>query len=305
MGQSATVKRRPSARLISAFAAIYFIWGSTFLAIKYAIATLPPFAMAAMRFLVAGSVLMIWSLVRSSIRPKPIHWLHAAIIGVLMLTIGNGAVVWSELRVSSGLAALVVSVIPLWVVLMEWLRPGGQQPHGLTFVGVVLGLIGMVLLIGPGALRHSGDVDPVAAVVLLAGSLAWSVATVFGRKAAVPGYPPLTSAMQLLGGAAGLIMVSIVAGEPAQLQRTDFTTQAILAVLYLATFGSIVAFSAYSWLLRVAQPARIATYAYVNPVVAMLLGWVIAGEKLTSTTIVAGCVIPGGVALITTGINRQ
>lgn len=298
-------KARPSAKLIAAFACIYFIWGSTFLAIKYAIATLPPFAMAAMRFLISGSVLLLWSRVRSSVRPKPIHWLHAFIIGVLMLTIGNGAVVWSELRISSGLAALVVSVIPLWVVLMEWLRPGGQRPHGLTFVGVVLGLLGMVLLIGPGALRRSSDVDPVAALVLLAGSLTWSIATVFGRHAAVPGYPPLTSAMQLLGGAVGLIVLSVAAGEPAQLQRSDFTPQAILAVLYLATFGSIVAFSAYSWLLRVAQPARIATYAYVNPVVAMILGWAIAGEKLTATTIAAGAVILSGVALITTGINRR
>jgi drug/metabolite transporter (DMT)-like permease len=294
------------AKLLAAFAAIYFIWGSTFLAIKFAVRTLPPFTVGTIRFLIAGTVLYAFARIRRpDIRTTRQQWLHATLIGFLMLTIGNGAVVWSELRVSSGLAALVVSVIPLWVVLLGWLRPGGERPHGAVMLGVVVGLIGMVLLIGPSAFSSKHDVDPVAAVALLVGSVTWSVATVFGRKAAVPAYPPLTAAMQILGGGLLLGIVAIVAGEPARIHAAEFTWQAIVSVLYLATFGSIVAFSAYSWLMRVAHPARIATYAYVNPVVAMLLGWVIAGERLTTTTIVAGAVILSGVALITAGMSRN
>jgi len=294
----------PRTKLIAAFAAIYFIWGSTFLAIKFAIASVPPFSMAAIRFLIAGGALYGYALLRSPLRPRPIHWLHAFIIGALMLGIGNGAVVWAELRISSGLTALVVSIIPLWVVILDWLRPRGEKPHGAVLVGVLSGLAGMALLIGPGAFGRS-DVDTTAALVLLLGSFTWSVATVFGRMAAVPGYPPLTSAMQMLSGAACLMLLSVIAGEPSRISAASFTWQAIAAMLYLAVFGSIVAFSAYSWLMRVAEPAKIATYAYVNPVIAMLLGWALAGEKLGLRTLIAGAVILAGVALITTGMSRK
>jgi drug/metabolite transporter (DMT)-like permease len=213
-------------------------------------------------------------------------------------------VVWALQRIPSGIAALVVAIVPLWVVLLDWLRPGGVRPHRLTMLGVIVGIAGMALLIGPGALSE-GEVDPVAALVLLAGSLSWSVATVFGRNASVPGYPPLTSAMQLLGGGAVLAIVAMVAGEPVRIHADAFSWQSIAALGYLILFGSIVAFSAYSWLLRVAPPARIATYAYVNPVVAMFLGWALAGETLSARTLLAAAVILSGVALIITGINRR
>lgn len=292
------------AKLIAAFAAIYVIWGSTYLAIKLAIETMPPFSMAAARFLIAGVLLYAWARMRSDVRVRPIHWLHALGLGALLLAGGNGCVVWAQQHIPSGVAALVVAIVPLWVVLLDWLRPGGVRPHGLTMLGVIVGLAGMALLIGPSALGH-GEIDPIAALVLLCGSLSWSVATVFGRKAAVPGYPPLTSAMQLLGGGACLALVSIVAGEPGRVHAEAFSWQSVAALAYLIVFGSIVAFSAYSWLLRVAPPARIATYAYVNPVVAMFLGWALAGESLTTRTLVAAGVILGGVALITSGINRR
>ena len=292
------------AKLIAAFAAIYLIWGSTYLAIKLAIDTMPPFSMAAARFLVAGALLYAWARLRSDVRARPIHWLHAVGLGALLLAGGNGCVVWAQQHIPSGVAALVVAVVPLWVVLVDWLRPGGVRPHRLTMLGVVVGLAGMVLLIGPSALGN-GEIDPIAALVLLAGSLSWSVATVFGRKAKVPGYPPLTSAMQLLGGGACLAVVSVLAGEPGRIRPEAFSWQSVAALGYLIVFGSIVAFSAYSWLLRVAPPARIATYAYVNPVVAMLLGWALADEALSLRTLLAAGVILGGVALITTGINRR
>ncbi|MGQ0815436.1 MAG: EamA family transporter [Gemmatimonadota bacterium] len=292
------------AKLIAAFAAIYVIWGSTYLAIKFAIETMPPFAMAAARFLIAGALLYMWARVRSNVRAQRVHWLHAIGLGALLLCGGNGAVVWAQQHIPSGVAALVVAIVPLWVVLLDWLRPGGERPHGLTMLGIIVGLAGMALLIGPNTFG-ARDLDPLAALVWLGGSLSWSIATVFGRKAAVPGYPPLTAAMQLLGGGACLVIVSLLAGEPAQLDPAAFSWQAIVSLGYLIVFGSIIAFSAYSWLLRVAAPARIATYAYVNPVVAMLLGWALADEKLTPRTLMAAAVILGGVALITSGINRD
>jgi drug/metabolite transporter (DMT)-like permease len=292
------------AKLIAAFMAIYIIWGSTYLAIKYAVATMPPFAMAATRFLVAGGILYVWARLRSDVETRRVHWLHAMGLGVLLLCGGNGAVVWAQQHVPSGIAALVVAVVPLWVVLLDWLRPGGQRPHRLTLIGVIAGLAGMALLIGPGALG-GGEIEALPAFVLLCGSLSWSAATVFGKRAKVPGYPPLTSAMQLLGGGLALAIVSIVAGEPGNIDPSSFSWQAIVSLGYLIVFGSIVAFSAYSWLLRVAPPARIATYAYVNPVVAILLGWAIADERLTGRTMLAAAVILGGVALITSGISRE
>ncbi|MGQ0562972.1 MAG: EamA family transporter [Gemmatimonadota bacterium] len=294
----------PRAKLIAAFAAIYIIWGSTYLAIKFAIQTMPPFAMAATRFLIAGGLLYAWARWRSDVRVKPVHWLHAIGLGALLLCGGNGAVVWAQQRIPSGIAALVVAVVPLWVVLLDWLRPNGERPHGLVMLGIVVGLAGMAMLIGPSALG-AGDIDALGALVLVGGSLSWSTATVFGRNAAVPGYPPLTSAMQLLGGGLCLAVVALIAGEPARVGADSFSWQAVVALLYLIVFGSIIAFSAYSWLLRVAAPARIATYAYVNPVVAILLGWLIADEQLSGRTLIAAAVILCGVALITTGSNRK
>lgn len=300
-----TIAAPSKAKLLAAFLAIYLIWGSTYLAIKFAITTMPPFAMAATRFLVAGTLLFIWARLRQpALQTKRVHWLHAMGLGVLLLAGGNGGVVWAQQHISSGIAALVVAIVPLWVVLIDWLRPGGRRPHRLTMLGVIVGLAGMALLIGPSAFG-GGEIAAVPAFVLLCASLSWSTATVFGKRARVPGYPPLTSAMQLLGGGLALALVSIIAGEPGRIDPSSFSWQAIVALAYLIVFGSIVAFSAYSWLLRVAPPARIATYAYVNPVVAMFLGWLFAGEKLTSRTMLAAGVILGGVALITTGISRD
>lgn len=301
-----TPAQASKAKLIAAFAAIYLIWGSTFLAIKYAIATMPPFAMAAARFLGAGVILYAWSRLRSDVKVRRVHWLHAFILGALMLSAGTGAVAWAEYqRMPSGLVALVVSVIPLWVVLIDWLRPGGVRPHSAVLVGVIMGVAGIVLLVGPSALGKASHINIAATFVLLCGSLAWSVGTVFGKRASVPGYPPITSAMQLLGGGLVLLLVSIVAGEPAHFHVDQISARSLAALAYLIVFGSIVAFSAYSWLLRVAPPARIATYAFVNPIVAMLLGWLVADEKLTATTVAAAAVILGGVALITTGMNKN
>ncbi len=288
------------AKLLAAFAAIYIIWGSTYLAIRFAVESLPPFMIGAVRFLIAGVILYIWGRVQSGIKPTRQQWIEGLLLGTFLLGVGNGCVVWAQQTTPSGITALIVAVVPLLVVLIEWLRPGGRYPGLGALAGVIIGLIGMALLIGPSALLGTAEVAPAAALVLLMGSVSWSAATVFGRRAAVPPAPLLASAIQLLGGGLSLSLASVVAGELSRVEPEQIPLRSILAVAYLVIFGSIVAYSAYSWLLRVASPTKIATYAYVNPIVAMFLGWAFAGEEVTRMTLVAAAVILAGVALITT-----
>lgn len=298
-----TVLRMPAhvsrAKLFAAFAAIYFIWGSTYLFIKFAIEGIPPFMVGASRFLLAGSVLYLWARLSSGVKPEKQHWRDGIMLGVFLLGVGNGCVVWAEQHISSGITALIVAVVPLLVVVIDWLRPGGRHPGIAALLGLVIGLGGMALLIGPSAFLGAQDVDPLGAVVLFTGSLSWSAATVFGKRARVPPVPLLAAAIQLLGGALFLTAVSLIAGEPARVQLAEIPPRALLSVLYLAVFGSIVAYSAYSWLLRVATPTKIATYAYVNPIVAMLLGWLFASEEMSLRVLIAAAIVLAGVALIT------
>ncbi|HEY0304111.1 MAG TPA: EamA family transporter [Longimicrobiales bacterium] len=287
------------AKLLSAFAAIYFIWGSTYLFIKFAIESIPPFMVGALRFWLAAIILYAWARLRSGIKPERRHWRDGLILGVFLLGAGNGCVVWSQQRVASGITALIVAIVPLLVVLIEWIRPGGKRPSGAAILGVLIGLGGMALLIGPSAFLGVGDIDPVASLVLLAGSISWSIATVFAKRATVPPSPPLASAIQLFGGALTLTIVSVITGEPGRLELAEIPARGWLSIAYLTIFGSIIAFSAYSWLMRVASPTKVSTYAYVNPIVAMLLGWAVAGEEMSARVLVAAAIVLAGVALIT------
>lgn len=287
------------AKLVAAFAAIYFIWGSTYLFIKFAIESIPPFMVGALRFWLAAAILYAWARIRSGVKPTREHWRDGLILGAFLLGVGNGCVVWSQQRIASGIAALVVAIVPLLVVLIEWLRPRGRRPSGAALFGVLIGLAGMALLIGPSAFLGTGDVDPAASLVLLVGSFSWSAATVFGKRARVPPSPPLASAIQLIGGALSLTIVSVLTGELGRIDPSEVPLKATLSVVYLTIFGSIVAFSAYSWLLRVASPTKISTYAYVNPIVAMLLGWAVAGEEMSARVLIAAAIVLAGVALIT------
>lgn len=285
-------------KLIAAFAAIYIIWGSTYLAIKFAVESLPPFIIGGSRFLIAGSILYLWARIQTGIKPTREHWRDGLVLGAGMLGIGNGCVVWAQQRIPSGITALIVAIVPLIVVLIEWLRPRGRNPGAVVLLGVLIGLAGMALLIGPSAILGAGDISVAGSLVLLFGSTAWSVATVFGRKASVPPAPLLASGIQLLGGGAALMAASFVAGEFGRMPEI-IPARALISIGYLVVFGSIIAYSAYSWLLRVASPTKISTYAYVNPVVAMFLGWAFAGEEMSKRVLLAAAVVLTGVALIT------
>jgi drug/metabolite transporter (DMT)-like permease len=290
----------PMWRVIAAFAAVYIIWGSTYLAIRFAIDTLPPFLMAGLRFLIGGAILYAWTTRRGAPHPTRAHWKAAIIIGALLLLGGNGLVTWSEQRVPSGMAALIVAIVPLWMVVLDWLRPGGVHPGAPVIAGVIVGLVGVVLLVSsPADVNTNTAIDPLGALMLILATLCWAVGSLYSRGARLPASPLLTTSMEMLAGGVLLTVGGTVFGEWGALNLSAVSLQSFLALIYLIVFGSIIAFSAYGWLLRVTTPARAATYAYVNPVVAVFLGWALAGEDLTARTLVAAAIIIGSVVIIT------
>lgn len=287
-------------RLIAAFAAVYILWGSTYLAIRFAVETLPPLLMAGVRFVIAGTLLLAWSRLRErSAPPTKTDWRTGLVAGALLLLGGNGAVVWAEQRVPSGMAALLVAVVPLWMVLLDWLRPGGRRPAVPVFIGLGLGLVGLGLLVGPEALHGGGDISLTGAAVLMGGSLSWAIGSLYTKSAPHPTSANIGSGTQMFAGGICLLVVGSLGGELAQLDPAHVTARSLYSVLYLIVFGSLIGFTAYLYMLAHSSTARASTYAYVNPVVAVLLGWAIAHEPVTWRTLLAAAVILAGVAIIT------
>ncbi|HET9984131.1 MAG TPA: drug/metabolite exporter YedA [Longimicrobiales bacterium] len=291
------------AKVLANFAAVYLIWGSTYLAIRLAIDTIPPLLMGCVRFLVAGAVLYAWVRLRGAPRPTARNWRAAAVVGGLLLAAGNGAVIMAERTVPSGVAALLVAIVPLWMVLLHWLWRGGARPTGRTVAGLALGVVGTALLVGRGAFTGRGT-DPVGAGILLVGSFCWAVGSIYSRGAALPSNVLLGTAMEMLAGGAILGVVGSLGGELSALHPGAISTTSLLAVAYLITFGSLIGFTAYIWLLGHVAPARAATYAYVNPIVAVVLGWLVLHEPLTPRMVAAGAVIVAAVVLITSRAAR-
>ena len=288
------------AQIIAAFASIYLVWGSTYLAIRYAVQTIPPFIMGGLRFLISGALLYLWARYRGAPSPTRLHWRNAIIAGGFLLLGGNGAVVWAEQFVPSGLTALLVSILPFWLVIIEGVRPPRRRPSGAVLVGLVLGFIGIVVLVGPGNLGGQGDVRPLGALVLILGSLSWAIGSFWSRDARLPESGLLTTGMEMLGGGALLLIVGLLSGELSQLDVHRISGASAAGLIYLITFGSLIGFTSYIWLLDKVSPARLGTYAYVNPIVAVILGWAIAGERLSLRTAVAAAIVICAVALITT-----
>jgi drug/metabolite transporter (DMT)-like permease len=287
-------------RLILAFAAVYVIWGSTYLGIRLAVATMPPFLMAAARFLVAGSILVGWARLRGAPAPTRPEWRAAAVVGLLLLLGGNGAVVWAEQRVTSSLAALIVAAEPLWVVILDWVRPGGKRPTLAVTVGLVVGFAGVVLLISPGPVAGTGSVSAVGAVVLTFACISWASGSIYARHAPAPASPLMATGINMLAGSAFFIAAATATGEFGRLDVAAISGRSWLALAYLTVFGAIIGFTAYLWLLKNTTLARASTYAYVNPVIAVFLGWLIAGEPLSARTLVAAAIIIAGVVTIST-----
>ncbi|WP_192821415.1 EamA family transporter [Rufibacter sp. LB8] len=287
---------------VLAFGAIYIIWGSTYLAIFIAIETLPPFLMAGLRFLLAGVALYAFARLSGTPAPKIIHWKSTALIGALLLLIGNGAVVWAEQRVATGIAALLVTTVPLWVVLLQWWGPAHKKPTLGVVLGLAIGLAGMVVLVSPWEISGGIDLWGGGAIFLAAG--AWAMGSLYSASAQLPASPILTTGMQMLCGGALLLLTGTLTGEWQTTNWSEVSERSWWAFGYLVVFGSLVAFTAYSWLTRVAPPAQVSTYAYVNPVIAVLLGWGFAKEEITSQTLIAAALLVTAVALITLKAKR-
>lgn len=294
-----TTNTQPRSRIIAAFAAVYIIWGSTYLAIRFAVETTPPFLMAAARFLVSGAILYGIARMRSSYKPTVSHWKGATIVGAFLLVGGNGAVVWAAQTVPSGITALIVAILPFWIVILEWILPGHRKPTPGIIAGLIVGTIGLGILLGPAVMNQTSEMNATGGFILILGSLSWALGSLYSKRARMPS-PLLTTGMEMLSGGVLLLLCAFMLGEPASFDWRAVSTPSLLGLLYLTTFGSLIGFTAYIYLLEHVPASRVATYAYVNPVVAVFLGWSIGHEPLTARTLIAAAVIIGAVALITT-----
>ncbi len=288
------------AKVLVAFAAVYLIWGSTFLGIRIAIESLPPMLMAAARLLAAGLLLLVWARVTGVRWPRGVELRNAALVGLMLPAIGNGAVTLGTTHVPSGLVALMVATIPLWMALFASFGPDAVRPSGRGLAGLVLGFAGIALLLGP-ALADAAHADFPAlwALIPIVGALSWSWGSLWSRRVRMPASPLATTGVGMLVGGVFLLIVSGAAGEFARFDPARVTWASAAALAYLAVFGSVIGFSAYLYLLRTVPPGTVATYAFVNPVVAMALGWVFAHEQLAPRTLGAAGLVIVAVALIT------
>lgn len=289
-----------SSAIWAAMIAVYIVWGSTYLAIRFAVETMPPFLMAGVRFLIAGGVLYGLRRLRGDPAPTGREWRSAAIIGLFLLIGGNGSVVWAEQRVPSGIAALLVGSAPLWMVLLDALRRGGRLPTRWALVGVALGFVGIVLLVGPAHLIGlEGSVDLLGSAALTFAAFSWAIGSLYNRGARLPASPLLGTGMEMLMGGLGLILLGGFSGEFNRLDLASISAKSLWGLAYLIVFGSWVGFAAYVWLLRVAPTTLVSTYAYVNPLVAIFIGNWLAAEPLTARILIAAAIILSSVALIT------
>ena len=295
-----TVEAGPAWLLAAAFAAVYVIWGSTYLAIRVAVESIPPFLMAGLRHLSVG--LAFYPIFRrvSGEEPTLPQWRTTAITGCLLLFLGNGTVSWAERVVPSGIAALLVATVSLWMVLIDWLRPGGTRPAPRVMAGFVLGFAGMLLLVGPKHLGGAERVNPARTLALILASLAWAIGSIYSKHHPLPASPLLGVAMQTLCGGSVLCLAALVTGELRGFHFSQVTLRSWLGLLYLVFFGSAFGFSAYVYILKHSTATRVATYAFVNPVVALFLGWFLAAEPLSARTMLASAVILGAVLLVIT-----
>ena len=289
-------------KLTGAFAALYLIWGSTYLAIRFALETLPPFTMSGARFVVAGTILYGWARLRGAASPVLRHWPPALLIGVLLLLLGNGGVVWAEQSLSSGMTALLIATEPLFIVLLDWLRPGGRRPSWIVAAGLILGFFGTAVLFAPWSPLGMSAFNWAGAASVLLASVAWAAGSLYALRAEQPSSPFLSTGMQMFCGGGWLLLAGYLTDEWKAINLAHASLRSWIAVSYLLVFGSLIAFTAYIWLLRATTPARASTYAYVNPVVAVFLGWLLAGEVVTARMLFAMGIIIAAVVLI---VSRQ
>ena len=281
-----------------ALIALYIVWGSTYLAIRFSVETIPPFLHASLRFLISGAILFTWRWMAGDARPTWSNWKSTAIVGTALLLGGNGLVALAERTVPSGIAALMISTSPFWLVLFESFRTR-SKPNSQTVLGLIVGFTGVFILIGPAEITGGqGSVDRFGAFMLLLAPIFWSMGSIYARGADMPKSNLLGTGMEMLMGAVALFLVSVLTGELHGFSFAQVSTRSWLGLLYLITFGSLVGFVSYGWLLQNAPISLTSTYAYVNPMVAVFLGYFLAGEELSGRIMIAALIIVGSVILI-------
>jgi drug/metabolite transporter (DMT)-like permease len=254
--------------------------------------------MAGIRFVLAGSLLFFVERRRGAPLPTLAQWRSAGIIGGLLLLVGNGGVTWAELSIPSGVTALLIGTSPLWFVVLDWLLFDGGKPTRQTALGLAVGLCGVVLLVGPDRILEGGGLSISGILVLMIATAAWAGGSLYSRRVPLPASPFMATAIEMLAGGGLLLVLSLILGEPFRIDSDSVTMKSVLALGYLFLFGSLVGFTAYVWLLRVSTPARVSTYAFVNPVIAVILGWTLGGEEMTGRMMIAALIIVVGVVLI-------
>jgi drug/metabolite transporter (DMT)-like permease len=279
-----------------AFFAVYVCWGMTYLAMRVAVVSIPPHLLSGTRFLLAGLILYGWSRKHGAEAPDPEHWRSATVIGAFLLLGGNASVAWAEQRVPSGLAAVLIAVAPIWMVGMEWAR-GGARPSKQVMLGLLLGLAGLILLVSSRS-DPGSRVDLTGAVILFLASASWAWGSVWSKSAALPKSPFLATGMEMIAGGVLLLITAALAGQFGHFDPKRVSLEAALSWLYLVVFGSLIGFTAYIWLLRVTSIAKAGTYAYVNPIVAVFLGWAVLNESVTLRMLLAASIILLGVGLV-------
>jgi drug/metabolite transporter (DMT)-like permease len=280
-----------------AFALVYVVWGSTYLAMRIGVESFPPLLLAGSRFLTVG--LLLYPVLRWKTKERATwaQWRTASVSGMLLF-LANGYVCLAEKTVPSGVAALLLATVSLWMVLVDWLRPGGIRPLPRVMAGIVLGFGGLVLLVGPAHLGGSGRIDPVGAAILVVCSFSWACGSLYAKHGGLPKSALLGVAMQCLAGGAALCVWSFFKGEMSGFHFHDITVRSWLALGYLITFGSMIGFTSFLYILKNSTAARVGTYAFVNPVVALFLGWMLAGESITVRTVAASAIILTAVLLV-------
>ena len=282
-----------------ALLALYIVWGSTYLAIRFTVETIPPFLSGGLRFLVSGAILFIWQRSVGEAMPSKSHWKATAIVGIFLLLGGNGLVSLAEKTVPSGIAALIIATAPFWLVLFEAFRSGGAKPAWQSILGLVIGFSGVFLLIGPAEITGAKQqLDTFGVIVLLIAPILWSAGSIYARGADMPKSSFTSMGMQMLAGSVSLFIVSVLTGELNGFSFGDVSMRSWWGLIYLITFGSLIGFVSYGWLLLNAPISLTSTYAYVNPVVAVFLGWLLADEALSARIAIATAIIIGSVIMI-------
>ncbi len=289
----------PRAQLMGAFFLIYVAWGSNFLAIRYAIETIPPFLLMGVRSLLAGLCLYAWGRVRSGEAPTLAHWRAALPVGILLFLGCHGLLAWAQGRVPSGVAALAMATLSIWMTLLDWLWAGAARPGLPVWIGLGLGLVGLAVLVGPGS--WSGAVDILGLVVIQASALSWALGSIKARRSHLPKAVVLSTGMQLIAGGASLLVVALLSGEVRSFDPGAVSMRSVAGFAYMVVAASILAFTAYVWLLRVSTPSLVGSYAFVNPLVAVFLGAAVGGEPVTARTALAAVLILAAVAAILSG----